>query len=122
MATPPQKPQGQPKPAESALGAGLTFATVIVLFTFGGRWLDGALGTSPWFLLVGILLGLVGGTIHLLVTLAPGALPFGRKPTGHGRADAPADSAARPPARSRTDTRPHTPDEPPPPVDDGQPR
>lgn len=62
-----------------ALGAGLTFAASVALFTVGGRWLDGQLGTEPLCILVGVMLGLVGGTIHLLHSLAPGTLPFGKK-------------------------------------------
>jgi len=36
---------------------GLTFIVCIALGFFGGRWLDDLFGTSPWLLLVGILLG-----------------------------------------------------------------
>ncbi len=63
-----------------ALGAGLTFAVTVALFALGGLWLDGKLATSPLFVLVGVLLGLVGGTIHLLRVLSPQSLPFGGKP------------------------------------------
>jgi len=69
----------QPPESARALAAGLTFAVTVALFALGGLWLDGKLGTGPWFVLVGVLLGLVGGTIHLLTALAPGALPFGRR-------------------------------------------
>ena len=58
----------------------MTFAVVVAMFALGGFWLDGKLGTSPLFVLLGILLGLLGGTIHLLRTLSPGTLPFGRRP------------------------------------------
>ena len=62
-----------------ALGSGLTFGVVVALFAYGGLWLDETLGSKPWCLLVGIMLGLLGGTIHLLGSLAPDALPFGRR-------------------------------------------
>jgi len=75
MARPPQKPSESTR----ALGAGLTFAASVALFAVGGLWVDGKLATSPLFVLLGVFLGLVGGTIHLLHTLAPGTLPFGRK-------------------------------------------
>jgi ATP synthase protein I len=42
-------------------GVGLQFAGAIVLFLFVGRWLDARLGTEPWLLLVGVLVGAVGG-------------------------------------------------------------
>ena len=63
-----------------ALGAGITFAVTMVLFALGGLWVDDRLSTRPLFLLVGVALGLVGGTIHLLRVFAPGTLPFGREP------------------------------------------
>lgn len=74
----------QPSEPAHALGAGLTFAVVVALFALGGLWLDGRLGTRPLFVLVGILLGLVGGTIHLLRVVAPGSLPFKRRPPPDG--------------------------------------
>jgi F0F1-type ATP synthase assembly protein I len=76
-------PQPVPESAR-ALAAGLTFAVTVALFAFGGHWLDGRLSTSPLFVLLGVLLGLVGGTIHLLRVLAPGSLPFGKKPPDRG--------------------------------------
>lgn len=65
-----------------ALGAGLTFAVTMALFALGGLWVDNRLSTQPLFLLVGVALALIGGTIHLLRLFAPGTLPFGRKPDG----------------------------------------
>jgi F0F1-type ATP synthase assembly protein I len=78
MATVPQHSSA------NALGVGLTFAATVALFAYGGLWLDGRLGTRPWLVLAGVFLGLLGGTIHLLKSLAPGALPFGRS---DGRGD-----------------------------------
>ena len=75
------------KPAQTsygALGASLTFAAVVALFALGGLWLDTRLATSPLFVLIGILLGLVGGTIHLLRVVAPSSLPFKRRPPSDG--------------------------------------
>lgn len=42
-------------------GIGIQFAVVIVVFTFGGIWLDRRLGTSPWLLLVCVFAGAGGG-------------------------------------------------------------
>ena len=42
-------------------GIGIQFAVVIVVFTFGGIWLDRRLGTSPWLLLVCVFAGAAGG-------------------------------------------------------------
>ena len=38
-------------------GAGLQFAVVIVLFTFGGIWLDRRLGSSPLLVILGVFGG-----------------------------------------------------------------
>ncbi|HEX9936397.1 MAG TPA: AtpZ/AtpI family protein [Longimicrobium sp.] len=36
---------------------GLQFGIGIVAFTLAGSWLDGRLGTAPWLLLIGVMLG-----------------------------------------------------------------
>jgi F0F1-type ATP synthase assembly protein I len=84
-ARPATPPEQKPQDPAHALGAGLTFAAAVALFALGGLWLDGRLHTSPLFVLIGIMLGLVGGTIHLLRVVAPSALPFGRKGPGTGK-------------------------------------
>jgi F0F1-type ATP synthase assembly protein I len=38
-------------------GVGLQFAITLVLFALGGVWLDKKLGTSPWFVIVGVFGG-----------------------------------------------------------------
>jgi len=50
----------------SAAGAGMQFGLTICLFALLGNWLDGRLGSSPWLLLAGVLLGFGGGTVSLL--------------------------------------------------------
>lgn len=77
------------------LSAGLTFAAVVALFTWGGLWLDEKVGTKPLFVLLGVFLGLLGGTIHMLRVLAPGQLPFVRGAAGQGPGAA--DSASSDP-------------------------
>lgn len=51
--------------AGEVLGVGLQFAGAILLFLFVGRWVDGRLGTEPWFLLIGVLVGAVAGFVSL---------------------------------------------------------
>lgn len=70
----------QPLESSRALGAGLTFAVTVALFAWGGTWLDQTLSTSPWLVLVCTLLGVLGGSIHVIAELAPGALGLSRKP------------------------------------------
>lgn len=51
--------------AAETMGAGLQFAGAIILFLFVGRWLDDRLGTEPWLLLVGVMVGAVAGFASL---------------------------------------------------------
>jgi F0F1-type ATP synthase assembly protein I len=46
---------------------GVTLALSVVLLTLGGRWLDGQLGTTPLFVIIGALWGAVGGTWWVVV-------------------------------------------------------
>ena len=40
---------------------GLELAVSVLLGLFGGRWLDGKLGTDPWLTWIGLGLGIVTG-------------------------------------------------------------
>ena len=42
-------------------GVGLQFAGAILIFLFAGRWLDEKLGTEPWLLLSGVMIGAAAG-------------------------------------------------------------
>jgi len=42
-------------------GIGLQFGLTIVVFVFGGIWLDAHLHTSPWLVIVGTFAGATGG-------------------------------------------------------------
>jgi F0F1-type ATP synthase assembly protein I len=46
-------------------GVGLTLVICTVLGLYGGRILDRWLGTSPWLMLVGLLLGIAAGFLNL---------------------------------------------------------
>ncbi|PYM64901.1 MAG: magnesium transporter [Candidatus Rokuibacteriota bacterium] len=46
-------------------GVGLTLVISTVLGLWGGRALDQWLGTSPWLMLVGLLLGIASGFVSL---------------------------------------------------------
>jgi ATP synthase protein I len=69
MASAPHDPGDQRRTSASqageVLGVGLQFAGAIVLFLFVGRWLDERLGTEPWLLLTGVMVGAVAGFISL---------------------------------------------------------
>lgn len=53
-------------------GLGLTFGGTIVVMGALGYALDAALGTLPWGMIVGIVLGAVGGFISLLKKVSGG--------------------------------------------------
>jgi ATP synthase protein I len=43
------------------MGVGIQFAASIVLFMLAGRWLDLRLGTTPFLLILGVLVGAGAG-------------------------------------------------------------
>jgi F0F1-type ATP synthase assembly protein I len=47
---------------------GIEFSVSTVIGLLGGRWLDGKLGTDPWLMIVGLLLGVVAGFRSLIRT------------------------------------------------------
>ncbi len=48
-----------------ASSIGLTMVVSVVIGWFVGSWLDGKLGTSPWLMLVGTVLGVAAGFIEM---------------------------------------------------------
>ena len=48
------------------LGLGMQMVLTMVLFVAAGHFLDGRLGTAPWLLLAGALLGMVVLFVYLL--------------------------------------------------------
>jgi F0F1-type ATP synthase assembly protein I len=53
--------------------AGLQFAASIVFFLFVGMWLDRRLGTDPWLLVAGVMIGGSAGfwSIYRRLVIAP---------------------------------------------------
>ena len=76
----PKNPVSTKAADSRGLGAGMTLAVSVGLFAYGGWWLDGQLGTRPWFLLLGVVCGITGGLLHLIRVLAPELWPFGKLP------------------------------------------
>jgi F0F1-type ATP synthase assembly protein I len=52
------------------LTLGLQLAITVVIFFFIGRWLDETWGTDPWLMLCGLAVGIAGGMISFLRTVA----------------------------------------------------
>ena len=95
------------------LGSGLTVVVTVGLFAYGGHLLDGWTGTSPLFLLAGLLLGVTGGFIHLFSVVAPGMLPWGRSRKRAGRSDDNTESSETPPDDSTSEPDPDSSSRPP---------
>jgi F0F1-type ATP synthase assembly protein I len=51
--------------AAPLLGLGLTLAVTVLAGLGAGYWLDGRLGTRPWFLLLGACLGVTAALVYL---------------------------------------------------------
>ena len=45
---------------------GIQFGVYLLFFIFGGYWLDQKLGTSPWLLISGVLVGFSSGLYSLM--------------------------------------------------------
>jgi F0F1-type ATP synthase assembly protein I len=63
-------------------GAGLQFALTFLGLGLVGWWVDRQLGSEPWLLIVGIVLGAAGGMYSLAVRL--NALPRSRSGDSKG--------------------------------------
>lgn len=61
--TPPAKRAPERSPWALA-GLGMQFFASLVLFVYGGSWLDTRYGTSPLFLMLGLFVG-AGGSFYL---------------------------------------------------------
>ena len=46
--------------------AGIELGLIFLILALGGWWLDRKLGTSPWLLLLGCAIGIVGGLYRLV--------------------------------------------------------
>lgn len=50
------------------LGAGIEFTAVTAALALLGWWLDGQIGARPWLMVIGLAVGLIGGTYKLWKT------------------------------------------------------
>jgi F0F1-type ATP synthase assembly protein I len=58
-----------PKPDTSSgpmATAGIELGMIFAVLALGGWWIDRKLGTSPWLLLLGCFIGIVGGLYRLI--------------------------------------------------------
>ncbi len=77
-------------------GLGVQFAATILAFTGAGWWIDSKLGSRPWFLIGGMILGFAGGMISLVRKVPPVRGTLAEDPDDEGASGAP-----RPPDEHR---------------------
>jgi F0F1-type ATP synthase assembly protein I len=58
-------------PSEKSTGnelasVGIELGLTVVVLAIGGWWVDKKLGTTPWLMLVGCFVGIVGGLVRLV--------------------------------------------------------
>jgi F0F1-type ATP synthase assembly protein I len=80
-----------PRPAQSTLqqlgpymGLGFQLAAAMAVFGAIGWWLDERWKTTPWLLVVGVLLGAVGGMISIIRTSIRSGRPKADAPSANG--------------------------------------
>jgi ATP synthase protein I len=59
-----QETSGMLRAAAPYLTLGIQIAAAVVMFLFIGKYADDALGTKPWLMVAGIVIGFAGGMIH----------------------------------------------------------
>jgi ATP synthase protein I len=63
------KPES-PSPLQ-LLGLGFELVAPLLAGLFGGRWLDGRLGTGPWLVLLGAVAGAAAGMLNFYRRVVP---------------------------------------------------
>ena len=64
--TDPGKKQETAHPLAVALGAGTEIVVAVLAGFLAGQWLDKRLGTAPWLMLAGTMLGITAGLYQLI--------------------------------------------------------
>jgi F0F1-type ATP synthase assembly protein I len=69
--SPRKGPTNDPLDTSSLAGLGFQFLVAILLFLFIGKWLDSRLGTSPWLLILGVVVGATASTVSMYRRVFP---------------------------------------------------
>ena len=80
-------PVGLDSPGMRYAGLGIELAAAVGLLSLLGWWIDGRLGTAPWGLVVGALVGLIGGMALLVRSALTSVGPAGGSGRGAGGDD-----------------------------------
>ena len=63
---PGRRPSNGQAPNPMALfGVGMEMGLTVLVLALAGWWLDQKLGTQPWLLIIGVLMGTIGGIYNL---------------------------------------------------------
>jgi F0F1-type ATP synthase assembly protein I len=62
-------PSSVVREAAPYLGLGVQLAAAVILFYFIGKWADEKLDTTPWLMLLGVMVGATGGFIKFFKTV-----------------------------------------------------
>jgi ATP synthase protein I len=66
---PPRPERARPAGVATIATGGIEFAVTILLGVFAGQWLDRRMGTAPWLVILGVVLGGAVGFYNLYRTL-----------------------------------------------------
>lgn len=61
----PLLPADQVRTLGALSAVGISFVLAIAIGVGGGIWLDRQLGTSPWLLFLGLILGFTAGVVNI---------------------------------------------------------
>lgn len=61
----PLLPADQVRSLGALSAVGISFVLAIAIGVGGGIWLDRQLGTSPWLLFLGLILGFAAGVVNI---------------------------------------------------------
>ena len=61
----PLLPADQVRTLGALSAVGISFVLAIAIGVGGGIWLDRQLGTSPWLLFLGLILGFAAGVVNI---------------------------------------------------------
>ena len=65
----------------------MQFTLTFLVLGFVGWWLDGKLGTEPWLMIAGILLGAAGALVSLILRVGPVATRPASQPRPESRTE-----------------------------------
>ena len=62
---------GKSRAALRHVSVGIELLVALLVGLFGGIWLDGKLGTKPWLMVAGVVLGMAAGFLNFFRQVLP---------------------------------------------------